>query len=322
MTDVQLREEFEQFGKVEHISIVRDRQTKEGKGFAYIKFQKFSDIANAFENCDASYKAVFAEPKPQKNDNFNLNYDNIGHDIGRGGRSSGGGYDDPRRMSDDYGLTSPSKNFPMSDATLTVICSPLLREDHLWKLFDIIPGMENCQIHEDYLGRTINATVTYNSVQAAIYARAKLHNFEFPPGERLLIKCHAIDSHNVNLGEQVFNFGTSATSTRENFCNVPLPSLKPLVPSANCKKRLFIVCRQALPYNVLKQAFCRFGDLIEVFLLPAKTCGYALYASESAADEAIKTLHGAEICGIRMKVMPAEEPPENNRKRLRPNDSN
>lgn len=328
MTESQLREEFGQYGKIDNISIVRDRQTKEGKGFAYIKFTRFTDIAKAFENCDSKYKAVFAEPKPPKNDSFNMNFDTIGHDIGRGagrGGGGGGGYDDPRRMSDDFGI-SPVKTMnsggSMQEAMLTVICSPLLREEHLWRLFDIIPGLEYCRIHEDYLGRTISATVTYNNVAAAVYAKTKLHNFEFPPGERLLVKCHAMDPQNVGLGEQVFNFGNNQPATRENFCNVPLPPAKPLVPSATCAKRLFIVCRQSLPYNVLKQAFCRFGDLIEVFLLPAKTCGYALYASESSANEAIKTLHGAEICGIRMKVMPAEEPPENNRKRLRPDDSN
>lgn len=51
MNETALREEFGQFGQVDNVTIVRDRQTKEGKGFAYIKFHKFSDIANAFENC-------------------------------------------------------------------------------------------------------------------------------------------------------------------------------------------------------------------------------------------------------------------------------
>lgn len=326
-TETQLYEEFGLYGKVENISIVRDRQTKEGKGFAYIKFQKFSDIANAFENCDSSYKAVFAEPKPPKNENFNLNFETIGEVRGSSYSRGGiGSLDDPRRMSDDFGMSmSNIKTTALQEnGTLTVICSPLLREEHIWKLFDIIPGLENCRIQEDYLGRTINATVTYNNIKSAMYAKAKLNNFEFPPGERLIVKCHIIDSQNMaSLGEQVFNFGGTATSsTRDSFCNISLPPQRPLVPSATCKKRLFIVCRQALPYNILKQAFCRFGDLIEVFLLPAKTCGYALYASESAANDAIHTLHGAEICGVRMKVMPAEEPPENNRKRLRPDDSN
>lgn len=318
MTDAQLQDEFGQYGKIENISIVRDRHTKEGKGFAYIKFQKFSDIAQAFENCDPKYKAVFAEPKPPKNDNFNVNFDTVGqHDLRGPSRSA---FDDPRRLSDDFG--SSIKSNPLQESTLSVICSPLLREEHLWRLFDIIPGLEYCRLNEDYLGRTNSATVTYSTKKGAVYAREKLHGFEYPPGERLIVKCHAFDAHNVlGLGDQVFNFA-GAAPTRESFCNVPLPAPKALVPSAACKKRLFIVCRQTLPYNILKQAFCRFGDLIEVFLLPAKTCGYALYASEGAANDAIKTLHGAELCGVRMKVMPAEEPPENNRKRLRPDDSN
>lgn len=36
----KLQHDFGQFGDVDSISIIRDRKTKEGKGFAYIKFKK------------------------------------------------------------------------------------------------------------------------------------------------------------------------------------------------------------------------------------------------------------------------------------------
>jgi RNA recognition motif-containing protein len=39
-TEDTLRQEFIRYGDLENISIIRDRQTKEGKGFAYIKFRK------------------------------------------------------------------------------------------------------------------------------------------------------------------------------------------------------------------------------------------------------------------------------------------
>ena len=39
-TEKNLREEFEKYGEVDDITIIRDRKTKEGKGFAYIKFKK------------------------------------------------------------------------------------------------------------------------------------------------------------------------------------------------------------------------------------------------------------------------------------------
>lgn len=73
--------------------------------------------------------------------------------------------------------------------------------------------------------------------------------------------------------------------------------------NAEVAQRCFIVCiPKALPTSVLKQTFCRFGDLIDVYLLPNKNCGYAKYASEESAKKAIKQLNGAEILNIRLKV--------------------
>lgn len=72
---------------------------------------------------------------------------------------------------------------------------------------------------------------------------------------------------------------------------------------------------QALPAKILTNVFCRFGDLIDVYMLQNKNCGYAKYATEAAALKAIDTLHSAEICGIKLKVMEAEEPRDAKRKR-------
>lgn len=43
MTDDNLYEQFGQYGDIDNVSILRDRQTKEGKGFAYIKFKKYAN---------------------------------------------------------------------------------------------------------------------------------------------------------------------------------------------------------------------------------------------------------------------------------------
>lgn len=50
-------------------------------------------------------------------------------------------------------------------------------------------------------------------------------------------------------------------------------------------------------------------------MLQNKNCGYAKYASEESASNAIKVLNGAEICGVKLKVMEAEEPRDAKRKR-------
>ena len=71
---------------------------------------------------------------------------------------------------------------------------------------------------------------------------------------------------------------------------------------------------------MLINIFSRFGDLIDVYMLPNKNCGYAKYASEVSANKAIEVLHTAEICGVKLKVMEAEEPRDGQAKRKRYDD--
>lgn len=129
-------------------------------------------------------------------------------------------------------------------------------------------------------------------------------------------------------------------SSKDQFCSVTLPAVVPLAKSdAPCAQRCFIVCvpkvnwpqctltlndfskkkmlssLQALPSKMLSNIFCRFGDLLDVYMLQNKNCGYAKYASEESAMNAIKVLNGAEICGVKLKVMEAEEPRDAKRKR-------
>ena len=66
VTEEELKTEFEKYGSVQYVNIVKDRVTKESKGFAYIKFYRLVHAAKAFESCDKSYKAVFAEPRPAR----------------------------------------------------------------------------------------------------------------------------------------------------------------------------------------------------------------------------------------------------------------
>ncbi|KAK9869748.1 hypothetical protein WA026_003484 [Henosepilachna vigintioctopunctata] len=105
----------------------------------------------------------------------------------------------------------------------------------------------------------------------------------------------------------------------DSVCNVKLPDPKPLENiDAKAAARCFIVCSpNPPPMNILRDIFCRFGNLIDVYLLSGKNCGYAKYSVRESAERAIEVLHGAEICGCRIKVIEAEEQPEYNRKRAR-----
>jgi hypothetical protein len=41
---------------------------------------------------------------------------------------------------------------------------------------------------------------------------------------------------------------------------------------------------------ILKDVFSRFGNLIDVYLIGQKTCGYVKYASKESADLAMKVI--------------------------------
>ena len=135
--------------------------------------------------------------------------------------------------------------------------------------------------------------VQFNNIQAAMYAKEKLHGFEYPLGSRLVVK-HEVpvpDSQAVlgppplpnskpdaveiaKLTETI----ATATALLKTAGYMPAANVEPSVSIANLPppqpfahpdspvaQRLFIVCTPQPPSNgVLKDIFCRFGNLIEV----------------------------------------------------------
>lgn len=186
-----------------------------------------------------------------------------------------------------------------------------------------------------FLDISSSATVVYRTHQAALHARQKLHGFEYPPGERLIVKMNSeLKNFPLLEGPSQNLFDTPNSPT---FCSVTLPPVQPLSKEVNCAQRCFIVCSpHNLPVHVLKQVFCRFGGLIDVYLLNNRNCGYVKYATAESAKQvnltrrhsliaarlikndfqAMSVLHGAEIYGVRLKVLEAEEQSEQ-RKRSR-----
>lgn len=45
MTEDDIKAEFENFGEVENVTMLRDKVTKEPKGFAYVKYTKFVKVS-------------------------------------------------------------------------------------------------------------------------------------------------------------------------------------------------------------------------------------------------------------------------------------
>ena len=65
MTEMVLREQFEQFGAIEYVSVIKDKVTGTSRGFGYMKFFQFSHAAKAFTGGDPNYKPKFADPRPR-----------------------------------------------------------------------------------------------------------------------------------------------------------------------------------------------------------------------------------------------------------------
>uniref|UniRef100_A0A1B0DBK9 Uncharacterized protein n=3 Tax=Phlebotomus papatasi TaxID=29031 RepID=A0A1B0DBK9_PHLPP len=252
---------------------------------------------------------MFAEPKPARNDLMNMSNDSLLNCSRMDRRMSGSGLI-PSLLSEPTGM---NRLMSSQEVTLNVICSALVNQDQLWRLFDIIPGLDYCHITGEFNRNSNCAIVTYSNPSSAAHAREKLHGFEYPIGERLIVKGGSDLSPIPPLVPQ----SSQNESHGDIQSSVSLPPPAPLAnSSASVAQRCFIVCvAQALPVQILRNVFCRFGDLIEVYLLPNKNCGYAKYAREESCRKAIEKLNGAEIYGIRLKVMEAEELSDRKRQR-------
>ena len=257
-------------------------------------------------------------------------------------------YSQPREMHKRDSVTSLIKSKPHDYDTVCVTCSPQVPQKYIDRLFNIIPGMTSCKYTSDSFNGYCKAIITYADEKSATYAVERLNNFEFPSGEIISVKPddnplskaannlsnivnsfkNAIDTANpdlVQLAEAIAQASTlikAATSgpgfrevkvegQQSDFCSVILPPPQPLASSnSRVAQRCFLVFKpHPPPVSILKDAFCRFGDLIDVSTFPNKTFGFAKYASIRAAQEAINTLHGATLCDIRLKVLEADERP-------------
>ncbi|EAX11045.1 developmentally regulated RNA-binding protein 1, isoform CRA_b [Homo sapiens] len=278
-TEEDLREKFKVYGDIEYCSIIKNKVTGESKGLGYVRYLKPSQAAQAIENCDRSFRAILAEPKNKASESSEQDY-----------------YSNMRQEA--LGHEPRVNMFPFG-----------------------------------------HGVVQYFNVASAIYAKYKLHGFQYPPGNRIGVS-FIDDGSNATekmatqmvaaqLASMVWNnpsqqqfmqFGGSSGSQLPQIqTDVVLPSCKKKAPAETpVKERLFIVFNpHPLPLDVLEDIFCRFGNLIEVYLVSGKNVGYAKYADRISANDAIATLHGKILNGVRLKVMLADSPREESNKRQR-----
>lgn len=355
-TEDDLRSKFEAFGEIEYTQVVRDHKTKEPKGFGYVKFSKTSSAALALENCDKSLKAVWAEPKSAKvarnaaaaaaaltSTLVNVPHNPYLESGYHAGATTSVQQQQTQSMGFDFFSNSASSTPSISESITTshtptrlfVIVSMSVTQEQLGRLFDIIPGMQLCDLKKNYnTGESKGfAYVTYNSVGSAIYAKEKLNGFEYPPGTKLVVKYAEDPPGNRNsngAGAQVESFTAQMYGSRSSlpsygvegssvYTSAALPPPAPFSdPNAEVACRLFIVCQPGPPpEQVLRDVFSRFGNMIDVWMMKDRNFGYAKYASKESAEAAIVGLNGHSVLGMKLKVMQAD-PPKSEASRKRP----
>ncbi|XP_007494495.1 RNA-binding protein 45 isoform X3 [Monodelphis domestica] len=302
-TEEDLRDKFKVYGDIEYCSIIKNKATGESRGLGYVRYLKPSQAAQAIENCDRKQPEF---PSFEKNDI--------------------------------RGQETISKR-------LSVVSRVPFTQEQLYSIFDIVPGLEYCEVQRDPYSNYGHGVVQYFNVASAIYAKYKLHGFQYPPGNRIgvsflddgsngtdLLRKMATQMVAAQLASMVWNnpgqqqflaslqFGGSSGSQLPQIqTDIVLPSCKKKAPPETAvKERLFIVFNpHPLPLDILEDIFCRFGNLIEVYLVSGKNVGYAKYADRTSANDAIATLHGKILNGVRLKVMLADSPREESNKRQR-----
>ncbi len=340
-SEKDLQAKFEVYGDFDFCNIIRDKVTGENKGFGYVKFNRASTAAMAMEQCDKSFKAVLAEPKSAKfardaaaaaiketqqrlRDTYPFS----------ASPTHGGGSD---IFQQHYGFVPNSTGMEVGvNNRLYIVVSPAVSEDQLSRLFDIIPGMEYCDLKVSHTtGESRGfAYITYNTINSAMYAKEKLNGFEYPPGCKLVVK-YAEDPPSMRYGppSPTFEPGYQYHSPPHSPMRSPVRSVSPVRPLVLTRQRrnslgveydgrVFFICNPAPPADhVLRDIFGRFGMLSDVWLIRGKNYGYAKFNNRMSAESAITALHGMEVFGVKLKVMLADPPPEDGSRNKRPKTS-
>ncbi|XP_072292685.1 RNA-binding protein 45 isoform X2 [Eucyclogobius newberryi] len=335
-TEEDLVQTFKEYGDIEYAIVIKNKTTGESKGLGYVRYYKPSQAALAIENCEKSYKAVVAEPRTKSGSGEEYNaasapYMNSGDAMSQ--------YSFPSADTSGYQyLDYRSGEYTRS---LMVTSRAAMSQEQFFALFDLIPGLEYCELQRDY-GQ---ALIRYNNLGSAVYAKEKLNGFEYPPGNRLGVSymedgedrnssvnrmavqyvasqmMSAVYGGGAPSGHMMKPSGYSSVgpvSSRVQ-TDVTLPAPQKLAPrDSQSKERLFVVFTPTvLPLDVLEDVFCRFGSLIEVHLVPGRKVGYMKYAEKQCADDAMAALHGRFVNGVKLKVMLADPPREESHKRAR-----
>jgi RNA recognition motif-containing protein len=320
--------------------VIKDKQTSESKGFAYVKFTKASSAALAMEEVNRlaqenglKIKALIADPKSKnKGDGpIPVAYPTVPVM-----------YEPPMFPSYHHEL-SPMPGFmagylPTSRQRLFVVHHKSVTQEQLSRLFSRFQGMEYCDLKKNkQTGEAKGiAFINYSTPQAALMAKDQMDGYEFPPGSALKVmfaeplgvkSSSSAPSETPAVSAMRESFGHMGMSYPSTFAYPHNPPPHPMSPSDAASKssdrnfpegsRLFIVLSKPVPDYLLQDVFSRYGALEYVRLQKDKNYGYAKYTTPTSAQYAMNSLNNSEIHGQKVTITLALPPNSDSRKRPR-----
>eukprot|EP00696_Hemimastix_kukwesjijk_P007906 gnl/Hemi2/20031_TR6642_c0_g1_i1.p1 gnl/Hemi2/20031_TR6642_c0_g1~~gnl/Hemi2/20031_TR6642_c0_g1_i1.p1 ORF type:complete len:367 (+),score=106.63 gnl/Hemi2/20031_TR6642_c0_g1_i1:1-1101(+) len=330
VSESALTQAFSRFGTIQHVHMVRDKQTHEPKGFCFLKYDRASAAMLAVENMNGvvldnesrPMKVVIAEQK--------------GADPTSSALSSG--------------------DMP-AHSRLYVVCPKDMGEETLQSLFGAYGPVEHVHVVRDKATQAHKgfAYVKYSkasvaarameevaAAQANIPAERKLKVVVAQPrGSKPLTHASGLLSLGMGLApgspysmpfqpaslprpqqQQSYDNGMGFINLQDNSSryvnNFSQPQLQQqqqlnqMSLGGNSESveltRLFISMPSALPEHMLVDYFKMFGNVDYLKLLRGKNCGYVKYQTAQSAQLAVTHMNNCEIHGIRLRVQIADPP--------------
>ncbi|KAH0621533.1 hypothetical protein JD844_022923, partial [Phrynosoma platyrhinos] len=212
---------------------------------------------------------------------------------------------------------------------LRVVSEFPFAQQQLFDLFNIIPGLESCEVSRGLYSNRAYAVVQYNNALSAIYAKHKLNGFEYPFGSWLLVTFieEGTEKMEMLVYETTVHHVEQTRFKNENFdcdssfpqevqsssphlqTDAELPSHKRKAPpDSSVQERLLIMFNpHPLPQDILDNVLCRFGNFINAYLFPVENIAYAMFAEGASASNAVAILHDKTVNGVKLKVKLAEK---------------
>lgn len=283
-TDTELRNDFEQFGNLQYVKILTDDAGR-SKGCAFIKYTTPYNAALAVESCPSDYKIEYAAPKRKS----------FGEDPSPFNTPS---IVQTPTYQNNYSM--PNSVAPLNRRKIMVRFYTLNVQNHLIKLFSIPPQFEYSEIISvPAPGVEGIATAVYSTPEAADYARAKLNDFEYPPGSPLIATLSTTSqmSYPPDTGTYYQQYSTAAQTP----AYPETAAAADFNPSSIC--RVFFQCDPYPPNEKqLREIFQYYGSITDAYIVRGKKIGFVTFTSPNSAQQAVQLMNNRVVNDIQFTV--------------------